>query len=91
MDAYEHVTDGTRDLGVIGITGVNDPRVSSWIVAKMTARLQAATTGGKPVVLRADFDAGYGIGSSRTQAIDERADEWTFLLWQLGDPEFQPK
>jgi prolyl oligopeptidase len=91
MDAYEHVKDGTKYPAVMGITGVNDPRVSTWIVAKMIARLQAATTSEKPVVLRADFDAGHGIGSSRTQAIEERADEWTFLLWQLGDPEFQPK
>jgi len=91
MDAYEHVKNGTRYPAVMGITGVNDPRVSTWIVAKMIARLQTATSSGKPVVLRADFDAGHGIGSSRTQQVAERADEWTFLLWQLGDPEFHPK
>jgi prolyl oligopeptidase len=91
IDAYENVKNGTRYPAVFGVTGVNDPRVSSWIVAKFIARLQAATSSGKPVVLRADFDAGHGIGSSRTQAYAERADEWTFLLWQLGDPEFQPK
>jgi prolyl oligopeptidase len=91
LDAYERITDGTRYPAVMGITGLNDPRVPTWMVAKMIARLQAASSSGKPVLLRADFDAGHGIGSSRTQAIDERADEWTFLLWQLGDPEFQPK
>ena len=89
LDAYQRVKDGTVYPAVLGITGANDPRVAPWIVAKMIARLQAATSSGKPVVLRVDFDAGHGIGSSRTQALDERADEWAFLLWQLGDPEFQ--
>jgi len=90
LDAYERVKDGMAYPAVMGITGLNDPRVPTWMVAKMIARLQSATSSGHPVVLRIDFDAGHGIGSSRTQAIDERADEWTFLLWQLGDPEFQP-
>jgi prolyl oligopeptidase len=91
MDAYVHVRDGTRYPAVMGVTGLNDPRVPTWMVAKMIARLQAATSSGKPVLLRVDYDAGHGIGSSRTQQLSERADEWTFLLWQLGDPEFQPK
>jgi len=91
MDAYVHVKDGTRYPAVMGVTGLNDPRVPTWMVAKMIARLQAATASGKPVLLRVDYDAGHGIGSSRTQQVNERADEWTFLLWQLGDAEFQPK
>ena len=71
-------------------TGVNDPRVPSWQVAKMAARLQAATSSTKPIVLRVDFDAGHGIGSDREQGAALAADENTFLLWQLGDPGFQP-
>ncbi|HEY1429051.1 MAG TPA: prolyl oligopeptidase family serine peptidase, partial [Candidatus Tumulicola sp.] len=90
-DAYVHVKDGTRYPAVMGVTGLNDPRVPTWMVAKMIARLQAATSSGKPVLLRVDYDAGHGIGSSRTQQMNERADEWTFLLWQLGDTEFQPR
>jgi len=33
----------------------------------MAARLQAATSSGKPVLLRVDYDAGHGIGSTKTQ------------------------
>ncbi len=91
VDAYSHVKNGTAYPAVLGVTGINDPRVPSWMVAKMIARLQAASSSGKPVVLRVDYDAGHGFGTSRTQQMDERADEWTFLLWQLGDPEFQPR
>lgn len=90
VDAYSHIKEGTPYPAVMGVTGINDPRVPSWMVAKMIARLQAASSSGKPVVLRVDYDAGHGFGTSRTQLMNERADEWTFLLWQLGDPEFQP-
>jgi prolyl oligopeptidase len=90
VSPYHHVVDGTRYPAVMGITGVNDPRVPSWVVAKMVARLQAATSSDRPVVLRVDFDAGHGLGSSRTQREKEMADEWSFILWQTGDPEFQP-
>jgi prolyl oligopeptidase len=53
-------------------------------VGKMTARLQAASTSGKPILLRVDFDAGHGIGSTRTQQDREAADTYAFLLWQLN-------
>jgi hypothetical protein len=29
------------------------------------------------------------MGSTKTQRDDELADEVAFLLWQLGEPEFQ--
>jgi prolyl oligopeptidase len=32
------------------------------------------------VVLRVDFKAGHGIGSSKQQAIEERADMFAFFL-----------
>jgi prolyl oligopeptidase len=90
MDAYLHVKDGTKYPAVLVETGVNDPRVPDWIPAKMAARLQAATASGKPVLLRVEFDAGHGLGSTRTQANLQKADEYSFLLWQLGDAQFQP-
>jgi prolyl oligopeptidase len=91
MSAYHHVKDGTRYPAVLLTTGIHDPRVDSWQMAKMAARLQAASTSGKPILLRVDYDAGHGIGSTKAQGIDEQADEWSFLLWQFGDPAFQPK
>ena len=89
MSAYNHIVKGTKYPAVMGITGVNDPRVPSWIVAKFIAALQVATSSDRPILLRVDFDAGHGLGSSRTQHEEQLADEWTFLLWQSGDPDFQ--
>jgi prolyl oligopeptidase len=89
VSPYHHVVEGTKYPAVMGITGSNDPRVPSWVVAKMIARLQAATTSSRPVLLRVDFDEGHGLESTRSQFEQVRADEWSFILWQMGDPEFQ--
>ncbi|MEO8081098.1 MAG: prolyl oligopeptidase family serine peptidase [Caldimonas sp.] len=91
MSAYHHVEDGQPYPAVLLTTGIHDPRVDSWQMAKMAARLQAATASGKPILLRVDYDAGHGIGSTKSQTTEETADEWAFLLWQFGIPGFQPR
>lgn len=84
MSSYHHVKEGTAYPATLVTTGINDPRVDAWEAGKMAARLQAASTSGKPVLLRIDYDAGHGIGSTKKQAYEERADEFAFLFWQLG-------
>jgi prolyl oligopeptidase len=91
MDAYQHVKPDTPYPAVLLTTGVNDPRVAPWQAAKMAARLQASTTSGKPVLLRVDYDAGHGLGSTKSQRDEELADELAFLLWQFGVAGYQPK
>ena len=89
MDAYQHVVPGTAYPAVMLITGYNDPRVSSWELAKFTAALQKATTSGRPILLRVDYDAGHGfLAASRKQSEELLTDEYSFLLWQCGDPAF---
>jgi prolyl oligopeptidase len=83
IDSYQSVKDGTPYPAVLLTTGVTDPRVAPFHVGKMTARLQAATTSGKPILLRVDYDAGHGVGSTRAQQDREAADTYAFLLWQL--------
>ena len=56
----------------------------------MAARLQAASASGKPVLLRVDYATGHGVGSTKLQRQEQYADLWTFMLWQFGDPRFQP-
>jgi prolyl oligopeptidase len=90
MSPYHHVKDGEKYPAVLVASGFNDPRVDAWEPAKMAARLQAATSSGKPVLLRIDYDAGHGYGTSKTQAYEERADMFAFLFWQFGVPGYQP-
>jgi prolyl oligopeptidase len=43
------------------------------------------------VLLRVDYAGGHGgIGATQQQLQESLADAWSFLLWQLGDPAFQP-
>jgi prolyl oligopeptidase len=85
MDGYHKVKDGVRYPAVILTHGINDPRVEPWMSAKFAARLQAATASTFPVLLRIDYDAGHGIGSSRSQDIAEQADVMAFFLAQMGE------
>jgi prolyl oligopeptidase len=90
VDAVQHIKDGTAYPATLLTTGINDPRVAPWQPGKMAARLQAANPQGRPVLLRVDYDAGHGFGSSRTQRDELYADQLAFMFWQVGDPEFQP-
>jgi hypothetical protein len=46
--------------------------------------LQAATTSGRPVVLRVEAHGGHGLGSARDQESALLADELAFLLHAFG-------
>lgn len=90
IDSYQAVKEGVAYPAVLLTTGVHDPRVAPFHAAKMAARLQAATRSGKPILLRVDFDAGHGMGSTRAQQDREAADTYAFLLWQTGVKAYQP-
>jgi prolyl oligopeptidase len=90
MSAYHLVKDATAYPAVLLTAGMNDPRVDAWQPGKMAARLQAASISGLPVLLRVDMEGGHGPGATRAQREEALADVFSFLLWQLGDPQFQP-
>jgi prolyl oligopeptidase len=84
MSPYHNVRDGVEYPAVMLSHGFNDPRVEPWQSGKMAARLQAATGSDNPVLLRVDFQAGHGIGSTRDQYLQERADQFAFLFSRLS-------
>lgn len=91
MDAMHHVVDGTKYPAVLLTHGMTDPRVEPWNSGKMAARLRAAASPDSgPILLRVQFDAGHGIGSTRSQGDEELADVYSFILWRTGSPAFQP-
>jgi len=83
MDGYHKIKDGVKYPAVLLTHGINDPRVEPWMSAKMAARLQATTSSSKPVLLRIDYDAGHGAGSTKEQLNAEFADVFAFLFQQL--------
>jgi prolyl oligopeptidase len=86
MSTYHQIRDGVKYPAVLLTHGVNDPRVEVWHSTKTAARLMAATASGKPVLLRLDYQAGHGVGSTKRQQLQERTDMYAFLLWQMGVP-----
>ena len=81
---YHNVKDGTEYPAVLFMTGENDPRVDPMQSRKMTARLQSATTSGRPILLRTSASAGHGSGNSLSEQIEQSVDLYAFLFDQLG-------
>jgi prolyl oligopeptidase len=81
---YHNVKDGTAYPAVFLLTGINDGRVDPANSLKMAARLQAATSSKRPILLRVSFGSGHGIGDSLSTAIERQADVYAFLFDQLG-------
>jgi prolyl oligopeptidase len=90
MSTYHQIRDGTPYPAVLLIHGLNDPRVDVWHSAKAAARLQAATSSGKPVLLRLDEQDGHGVGSTARQGYSKLADIYSFLLWQFAKAASKP-
>jgi prolyl oligopeptidase len=64
-------------------TGEADGRVNPMHSRKMIARLQSATSSGKPVLLSINSHAGHGIGSALSIRVNQSADTYGFLFDQL--------
>jgi len=81
---YHHVRDGVPYPAVLLATAESDTRVDPMHARKMAARLQAATAGGRPVLLRLESRAGHGAGKPLSKVLDELTDSWTFVFRELG-------
>jgi prolyl oligopeptidase len=81
---YHRVKEGTAYPAVFLLTGINDSRVDPANSLKMAARLQAATSSKRPVLLQVEFGSGHGIGEGLSTAIQRQADVYAFLFEQLG-------
>jgi oligopeptidase B len=64
--------------------GLNDPRVTYWEPAKWVARLRELKTDQNELLLKTNMGAGHGGKSGRFESLKETAEEYAFILWQLG-------
>ncbi len=81
---YHRVRDGTAYPAVLLTSGEHDGRVDPYNSRKMAARLQAATSSGRPVLLRISMDTGHGAGTPLNRRVEQDADTYAFLMEQLG-------
>lgn len=91
MSTYANIKSGAKYPAVMFEHGVNDPRVDVWMTLKTGTRLAAANGGARPVLMRLEYDAGHGVGATQAQTQARTADRYSFLLWQAGVAEFQPR
>ena len=64
--------------------GLNDPRVTYWEPAKWVARLRELKTDSNELLLKTNMGAGHGGKSGRFESLKETAEEFAFILWQMG-------
>jgi len=64
--------------------GLNDPRVTYWEPAKWVAKLRELKTDNNELILKTNMGAGHGGKSGRFESLKETAEEFAFVLWQLG-------
>jgi prolyl oligopeptidase len=81
---YHRDVDGEHLPAVLFLTGANDPRVDPMQSRKMTAKLQAASSSGLPILLRTSSDTGHGRGTPLGERIEEMAHRYAFLFHQIG-------
>nr|WP_137677231.1 S9 family peptidase [Parerythrobacter lutipelagi] len=69
---------------ILVTAGLNDPRVTYWEPAKWVARLRDVKTDQNELLLKTNMGAGHGGKSGRFASLYETAEEYAFILWQLG-------
>ena len=90
MDGMQHVKDGVKYPALMCVGGWNDSRVAPWEPGKFAAAMQNATSSGKPVLLKINYDNGH-FTEDKQVTWANFADQYAFMMWQCGHPDFQLK
>ena len=69
---------------ILALAGLADPRVTYWEPAKWVARLRALMTGGGPILLKTNMDAGHAGVSGRFDQLEDVALAYAFALACVG-------
>ena len=75
---------GTHYPATMVTTADHDDRVVPAHSFKFISELQHQHEGENPVLIRIDVDAGHGAGKPTEKVIEEWADVWSFVFWNLG-------
>ncbi|MBI1184062.1 prolyl oligopeptidase family serine peptidase [bacterium] len=81
---YHNLKPNTEYPATMVMTADHDDRVVPAHSFKFAARLQEYQTGSNPVLINIETQAGHGAGKSTQQVIDEYADIWSFMFYNMG-------
>ncbi len=79
-----NVKQGVKYPATMIMTADHDDRVVPAHSFKFAAELQAKADTLNPILIRIDSKAGHGAGKPTTKLIEDAADMWSFVLWNLG-------
>jgi prolyl oligopeptidase len=81
---YHNLQKGVKYPATLVTTADTDDRVVPGHSFKFIARLQECQAGPAPVLARIETRAGHGAGKPTAKIIEEVADQWAFLVKNLG-------
>jgi len=79
-----NLKSGTKYPPTMIATADHDDRVVPGHSFKFAATMQADQAGAAPVLIRIETKAGHGAGKPISKTIEEMADEWSFVAYNLG-------
>lgn len=79
-----NVKEGVSYPATMVMTADHDDRVVPAHSFKFAAQLQAKHKGENPVIIRIETKAGHGAGKPTSMIIDEQADKWSFIFYNMG-------
>lgn len=85
-----NLKEGVKYPATLITTADHDDRVVPAHSFKFAARLQEVYKGENPVIIRIESKAGHGAGKPVAKQIEEEADIWSFIMYNLNMP-FQDK
>jgi len=79
-----NVKKGVKYPATLILTGDHDDRVVPAHSFKFAAELQEKQTGNNPVLIRIETNAGHGAGTPISKSIEQYADIFSFILYNMG-------
>lgn len=87
---YHNLKSGVSYPATLVTTADHDDRVVPAHSFKFASRLQEYNSGNNPVLIRIETNAGHGAGKPTSKQLDETADIWSFVMYNLGMPFKEP-
>lgn len=81
---YHALKPGVSYPATLITTADHDDRVVPAHSFKFAARLQEYHKGASPALIRIETNAGHGAGKPTGKIIEEQADKWAFMLYNMG-------
>ncbi|UKT64996.1 prolyl oligopeptidase family serine peptidase [Pedobacter mucosus] len=81
---YHALKPNTSYPATLVTTADHDDKVIPAHSFKFAARLQELNSGGNPMLIKIESNAGHGAGKSTDMTVNQQADKWAFMFHNMG-------